>query len=159
MKSIDDFLHELPDRGVQFFVFFSRFEYALKRGDFLFSRGDDDSAYPAWDRFAQALGHRFFDEVRESAKAKTFLSAPPKKQVVKDDVLDWREEGPINTTAGLLVAVRRLRNNLFHGGKFPSGALPVGNPDRDDRLIGEAIEILKMALARCKSVKTAFFEF
>ena len=56
------------------------------------------------------------------------------------------------------MAIRRLRNNLFHVGKFPSGSLPVGNPDREDRLIGEAMEILNMALARCQSVRSKFFE-
>ena len=91
MKSIDDLLHELPDRAVQFFVFFSRFEYALKRGDFLSSQGRDHSAYPAWDRFAQALGQDFIDEVRESTKANTFLSASPKKQIVKRQTISIGE--------------------------------------------------------------------
>jgi hypothetical protein len=166
MKSVDDLLAKLPDHAVPFFVFFSRFEYALKRGGFLKTPREqkcrkkiDDSASPNWDSFASVLGQKFLDEVRDSAKAETILTTPPKKQVVvKGNDLDWRDGSSIRTAADLFVAVRRLRNNLFHGGKFPNSSLPVGNPDRDDRLISEAIEILKMALARCQSVKTKFFE-
>ncbi|MGH7986427.1 MAG: hypothetical protein ACREQX_09100 [Candidatus Binataceae bacterium] len=166
--SIDDLINYLPAKGIEFFVFFSRFEYALKRGGFLksarWSAPQQNAknlylASPDWKAFARCLGPAFLNEMRNSGKMDTFLHTPPKTQVSKENRLAWKKENAIETVSDLFLAVGRLRNNLFHGGKFPSGPLPVGNPDRDDRLIAEAMVILNMALERQAGVKRAFFDY
>jgi hypothetical protein len=51
----------------------------------------------------------------------------------------------------LFVAVRRVRNNLFHGRKS-------GDPDEDRNanLISEAIAVLIEALKRCEDLRAHF---
>ena len=44
----------------------------------------------------------------------------------------------------LLLMVRTVRNNLFHGGKFP--LIPVSEPSRDSTLLHHSITILAACL-------------
>jgi hypothetical protein len=143
----------------QFFVFFSRFEYALKRGPYL-KQGTGD-AQPNWDKFASDHNDAF-ELVADQSLAKAiayFKRSPPRKQVRKDGRLDWSD--PYTHTNGpvlvwLLLAIRIVRNNLFHGGKFPQ--FPVSDPSRDRELIENAIVVLSHALTLNSDVKSRFRE-
>lgn len=127
----------LPKSALEFFVAFARCEYALKRGAFV-RAGRNDSAEPDWDALARSLGSTFFDEVK--SKAPTIVADPPKRQVLENGMLDWRSPPSPQNTQELLLAVRRLRNNLFHGGKFPFA--PIDEPARNDILLTEALTVL-----------------
>jgi hypothetical protein len=73
------------------------------------------------------------------------LATPPKKQVVKDGGLEWEKNTPTaSEIKSLLIYVCRIRNNLFHGGKFPEG--PVYDVARDRDLLREGISILQSLL-------------
>jgi hypothetical protein len=87
--SIQGLLGRLPgaDAVVSFFVFFMRFEYALKRTDYL-KQGWGGRAEADWKKFACDRGKPFFDEVRLSGSAATLLDTPPKRQVVTNNELD-----------------------------------------------------------------------
>jgi hypothetical protein len=54
----------------------------------------------------------------------------------------------------LFVVVRRIRNNLFHGGKYPSGPEP--DLSRDEKLLMQAIRILEPALSARPDLHTIF---
>jgi len=101
----------LPKSAIEFFVAFSRCEYALERGGF--ARGSDAKA--DWDALARQLGPAFFDSVKP--KIPTIIADPPKQQVLENGTLGWQSRASPENTSELLLAVRRLRNNLFHGGK------------------------------------------
>jgi len=142
-----------------FFVFFSRFEYALKRGGYL-AEGSG-KAEPNWDRFASKNSEKF--QAIENARLKQaidyFKSSPPRRQVRCDGHLDWSD--PLKYTNGplfvwLLLAIRTVRNNLFHGGKFPG--FPVADPSRDRDLIENAIVVLEHALPLDYLVSRTFHE-
>jgi hypothetical protein len=133
-------LGELPKAATSFFVIFSRFEYTLKRAGYL--RGN--KAEPNWNRLAGELGQDFLTRVRVSGEATTLLEEPPKKQVVRDGLLAWKTMPPIENANDLFLAVSRVRNNLFHGGKYGSGPVPAIS--RDERLLREATRVLEMAL-------------
>lgn len=72
---------------------------------------------------------------------------PPLKQVVRDNNLTW-EPAPVgqNTRAkNIFVCVRRVRNNLFHGGKFED---TFRLNQRDRQLLESSLIILQ----RCTEV-------
>ncbi len=149
-------LSDLPKMTIEFFAVFSRFECALKRAGFL-KRGRKDAAEADWDKFAQELdgrsGNRFLDRVPDSELRKK----PPKRQIVTaDGALDFGQACTIRSTTDLFVAVRRVRNNLFHGGKYPSG--PVDDAERNEKLLRAAIGVLDLALEACPCVSKCFQE-
>lgn len=143
-----------------FFAFFSRFEYALKRTCFLKS-GAKSKAQPNWDTFADSLCGKF-----ESVQNKAFQEAmvflcqkPPRQQVVSGCDLEWceTEQGDGESLEKyVLRLVRTVRNNLFHGGKYPSG--PMYDMARDGKLLKESIVVLRQCLELSDSVRKAFEE-
>lgn len=142
----DRLIATLPCNAVGFLAFFMRFEFALKRGDFL--KQNTCVAEPDWDKFANSLGADFLESVRKHAR--TLIDLPPKKL---DHQLRWQETR-VHDVQTLFAAVRRVRNNLFHGEKFFHELS--GDSDRDVKLVEEALGILKAALNCSDKVKTHF---
>jgi hypothetical protein len=143
---------------LQFFAYFSRFEYSLKRAGFLKSGA---KAEPNWDTYANTLRGRFAD-VHDSVfrDAVTFLlKEPPKTQTVSGKSLDWRDtvqkEGEQHERY-VLRLVRTIRNNLFHGGKYPLG--PVHDVARDRDLLKAGIVVLGQCLELSERVRASFEE-
>jgi len=58
----------------------------------------------------------------------------------------------------VLLSVRTVRNNLFHGGKFPDGVIT--DPLRDEQLIRDCLAFLKglLGLPLPKGVANVFKE-
>ena len=67
---------------------------------------------------------------------------PPKKQVLKDGLLCWSNVLPDHRNKSELVfsLICRIRNNLFHGGKFNGEWF---SPQRSKELIEHALIILR----------------
>lgn len=126
----------------KFFREFARTEYALKVAGYL--SGDDREAKPDWARFANANGQIVLqsDDLRTQKAVGYLLKAPPMKQVVIGGSLEW-SESPIHDQPDhqrLFVFLRRIRNNLFHGGKFNGRWF---QPDRSGELISHGLTILQ----------------
>lgn len=140
-----------------FSIFFSRFEYALKRTT-RYAVGNKNDVKADWDRFARDYNSSFTPE--RTAKLKSsivYLEArPPKKQIVRSGTLGWKDVRQQNTQRlqQILCAVRRVRNNLFHGGKFPDG--PIEEPGRDTRLLQSCMIILEECLRLDYEVRRNF---
>lgn len=125
----------------KFFVMFSMFEHALKEAGFRQVKRNGD-IQPDWDAFARSINDGFDADNPPELKSAVeyFLNHPPKKQVFRDRRLEFgetdRAEG-ISDIEWLSLLIRRVRNNLFHGGKV--------NYDRhrDTLLIQFAIVILE----------------
>lgn len=132
---------------MEFFFVFSRFEYALKCAGFV--KPNRRNAEPNWDAFGESIGERYNPkESSELARAVDYLlSEPPKRQIVLDDgSLDWEPiaRDNIPETRWLLRLVSRVRNNLFHGGKYPYS--PVPEPARDTQLLESSLIVLEACL-------------
>ncbi len=146
------------DLVADFFIVFARFEYALKRADYLIC--DKGSALPDWVDFAKKNSGKFDLENSEVLEAMNYLLAnPPKRQVVQDGDLffsDTKRYGNAKNSdfEKLIDIIKGVRNNLFHGGKFPSG--PADEPGRDTQLIQSAICLLERALEIDEGVQKAF---
>lgn len=147
---------------LQFFVYFSRFEYALKRARYV--RGDRyNNAWPDWDRFASEHGDVLLEDTtdREFMEARAFLlREPPRRQIVRCGGLQWRENAqrPGESDAiYLLRLVRDVRNNLFHGGKYPNEEVS-GRRLRNSALLQACLTILETCLSLDADVKHFFEE-
>ena len=136
-------------RAIVFFLFFARFEYALKRVGF-FTRGKGE-VKADWQKYAGSVADLVTENNEERFRAAVDLlkSKPPKKQVVSDGRLDWSDDNDTSfNLARIFVLVRRVRNNLFHGGKFQKG--PEADISRDQELLvwssarGEATVIVDL---------------
>lgn len=113
--------------AVRLFAYFSRFEFALKEAGYI--RADRfDGAQPDWSKFARLPAvAEVYERLKLEPGLHGLIAQPPKQQVVVDDALSWREAAAVTSAPALIDAIKRVRNNLFHGGK--SGENP-----RDDEL-------------------------
>lgn len=145
----------LPEGGVKFFLTFTRFEFALKDRRYLPAADGDATAN--WDRFSGELGPQFFNEMRDSGRAPTLMGPlPPRKQICANGSLDWRDMPRVVNTRDLFVAIRRVRNNLVHGGKSGDPERDGNDPNRSRNLIAEAQWVLEQALENDDGLKAAF---
>jgi hypothetical protein len=144
-----------------FFVFFSRFEYALKR-DMRYLKPSIEKAEPNWDKFASDHNQDFSQEATSELNdaVNYFLKAPPRKQIQENSIMSWSEPQQYNRKEPLLIwlllMIRSVRNNLFHGGKFP--LIPIADPSRDRELLINAIVILNASLKLDVNVERQFDE-
>ena len=105
--------------AIEMFKTFSRFEYALKAAGF---HNGEGKAEPNWRAFSESITEHLkspnTDELAESIKY--IIEQPPNKQIIENNILSWSEAKPNTNTESdlILLYVRRVRNNLFHGGKF-----------------------------------------
>lgn len=115
----DEIPDELRPLVYDFFFWFSRFEYALKEARMLKKLEPGKNAEADWTRFINA--HQ--DGYQIDAAGKALIAANPKRQIVTETGLEFRDVG-FNPGASDLERVVRLanavRNNLFHGGKHGS---------------------------------------
>jgi hypothetical protein len=141
-SSILDLLKVSQALTLEFLATFARFEFALKKAGYV--RGDEVQVSPDWDAFARDLATVdavLIGPVLDSCKY--LQEHPPRKQVLQARRLQWvdRKGNSGSPIGDVLLSVRTVRNNVFHGGKFPDG--PVAEPLRDEALIRDCVSILK----------------
>jgi hypothetical protein len=144
----------LDDLAGKLFQVFSRTEYALKASGF--NKGDG-TAEANWREFALKVDTLIANpsslELKEAIDF--FFNAPPKKQVIVGGVIQWEISEPqTNSHADkLLIYVRRVRNNLFHGGKFNGHWF---DPERSEPLLRHSLTILTNCVESVSSVREAY---
>ncbi len=145
------------DLLLDFLMVFSRFEFALKRSGFV--AGNERRASANWDQFG-STNHQQFGICEDPALREAtdlLCREPPKKQVFKDNRLQWEEiahDPQEPQFLYVLRSVRTIRNNLFHGGKFPDG--PVADPARDRQLLQCALAVLRASVHFDSQVSSHF---
>jgi hypothetical protein len=141
------------DLLLEFFLAFSRFEYALKTTG-LFKKhapkpGRRAKAEPDWDSFAVSLRQSFNAHGSEQLQRACdyLLTSPPNQQVIIEDGVGWEtpmraaEESDVEF---LLRMVRSVRNNLFHGDKYKIGVHE--DRQRTETLLRSSLEVLSACL-------------
>ena len=80
----------------------------------------NQEARPNWDKYANSIKDKFHPENPEVKNAIRYLrKKPPQKQIVRNNELCWENSTPdLDDLNNLFLYIRRVRNNLFHGGKF-----------------------------------------
>lgn len=147
---------------LDFFLTFSRFEFALKNSGFFVKRRDTSLPYearPDWDSFAQRLKGVFHADATPRLRdaCDHLLYNPPWREVVSGDSLGWdatAEDDGLSEIERLLRYVRRIRNNLFHGGKF--SALPGLETGRNVALLEDSLVILRECLRLAEEVRREY---
>jgi hypothetical protein len=162
MKNIYDLKHiinvQIPNGKAiiyDFLITFARFECALKNTiRFL----HPSEAEPAWDTFAESISLVFNpDSSLKTRNAVDYiLNDPPRKQINELGVLIWQnnilnDENSI--TRKLSVYIRRVRNNLLHGGKFNGSYTP---ESRNHQLIISSLIILNDWINLDPEIKSNF---
>jgi hypothetical protein len=145
------------DLVYEFFFVFSRFEHSLLVTNFIAER--NGTVVADWDKFASTVNESFnFALGSEVEKAvRYYEEVPPKKQVLQLGRLAWKNVAPETKErlGRLLVLIRRVRNNLFHGEKF--GVLLEGDSQRDADLLEHGLTILYACLWTNTEVKEKFY--
>jgi hypothetical protein len=126
--------------AIEFFVAFSRFEFALKRGEYLLGQ-EGNKAGPDWNSFGGDLGEPFFNDIRDAKGAEVFFREPPRRLTVKvGGGVEFSDQAPIVNAQKLFESVGLVRNNLFHGEKAYIG-------QRDEELLTASLFVLDSAFA------------
>jgi len=131
------------DLVLEFLCAFSRFEYGLKRAGF--ARGNASRVKADWDCFGKTLRTLSTEQCAPVLRSCAYiLQEPPKKQVLRDGHLAWSAaaDTSVSDIERVLIYVRRVRNNLFHGGKFPVPDGPVEEVARNTKLLQDALAVL-----------------
>ena len=144
---------------MEFFVVFSRFEFALKKAGYL-RAGRECRALPDWTTF-ESRYEDCFDTQSEPKLSEAWdyvYQNPPMRQVVADGRLDFETDPRLDDKSPFkraTLAVRTVRNNLFHGGKFPNSGV-VDDPARKTKLLRTCLRLLYEMLELAPDVKAEF---
>lgn len=147
----------LDDLANEFFREFARAEYCLKAVGLCVSGRRE--AQPDWTAFSETV--RKLLEMPADADLigaiTYFNSNPPRKQVYDGGKLQWDSTAPGGKHAAdnILILVRRVRNNLFHGGKFNGEWFA---PERSEQLLRASLTILRATIDANPQTKQAYAE-
>lgn len=139
----------------EFFGVFARFEYAMKATCYCTS-DRYGNALPDWRKLKEQLGQPISEAETEPVVAAIdyLLKKPPQVQMCVDDRPEFMElelDGE-NSGAKAIEAAKRVRNNLFHGGKHT----PHSAPERDTSLIQASLAVIGACLAVDETLNTEF---
>jgi hypothetical protein len=143
-----------------FFAVFSRFEFALKDTGFV-KAGRHGEATPAWTEYADELRGQFaaIQEPRFVNACAFLRDTPPRRQVVANGRLRWEDTRPSQGESDeryVLRLVRTVRNNLFHGGKFPFGIGPDPDAVRNRQLLKAGMAVLERCLVLSPKLQRSY---
>jgi hypothetical protein len=145
----------LDDLANEFFREFSRAEYCLKAVGLCVTNKRE--AQPDWTAFSDTVRNALEQPVDADliAAITYFNGSPPKKQVYAGGQLKWDPVAPGGKHAAddILILVRRVRNNLFHGGKFNGHWF---EPERSERLLSASLAILRASIDANSQTKQAY---
>lgn len=151
-------LHMPDELACEFLAVFARMEYALKATRFVVGNGGSVSA--SWDRFANEADEDFHAEVnKDLADAVDYLwNHPPRKQILAEDgwvkFTDFEFDTAQRKLQQVLLMVRTVRNNLFHGGKhLPGGE---AEPGRNEALVRSSLVVLRVCAQLVPDVRESY---
>jgi len=129
----------------EFVAVFARMEYALKATRF--AAGDGGHVSACWDRFANECDEHFDTKASQDLReAVDYLwNNPPRKQVLEEGrhlkFCPFKIDEGQRRMQQILLMVRTVRNNLFHGGKhLPDGEM---EPGRNEALVRSGLVVLR----------------
>jgi len=145
---------DLESLAFEFFREFARYEYCLKATGL---REDSRAAKASWSKYTAEVT-QVIDAPQAQGLERAiayFIDHPPKKQIVKDGALDWDDTLPDHQSKAelILLLVCRVRNNLFHGGKFNGRWF---EPQRSENLMQHALVILRACAQSHGKVSEAY---
>lgn len=136
---------------IEFFSVFSRFEHAMKCGNFSKRAQRGDWIDPDWIKLCSSIGVDLLSInvpiLQESIQY--LANTPPKKQ---KSIYSWENINFPNELTNIgskaLWSAKNVRNNLFHGGKYFAI-----DKERDENLIRYALIVIKTCLLLDNSLR------
>lgn len=157
-------IHQIGDGeniAFDFFITFSRMEFALKHTNY--AKADARrNAIADWDKFANQNDEEFQRRLANK-EDKTLIIAtdylfntPPKRLKFVENHLSWEKRDVIKnkTLKELLLIIRGIRNNLFHGSK----RLAIAEQSRNRNLLNYGLIILNECLQINQDLRQKFLE-
>jgi len=146
---------ERPDRrlAIDLFIAFSRLEYALKRIGY--GRVNKQGVFEVnWEAYNYGALPKFPSGGPIEQALKLFSLSPPLKQT---GVKKWGQDNSTEPLGPkrLFVLVRRVRNNLFHGGKSPDDPTELS---RNSDLMSASLHVIDWLLESDVQLRSAFIE-
>ncbi|MBL4829424.1 MAG: hypothetical protein JKY55_06015 [Aliivibrio sp.] len=135
------------DLVYEFLVVFLRLEYAAKMNEFVvpLAEGEQERKLTVlWEDVSDQIEENWTVALREDDELKNaadyYDTYPPEKQILTTDGIEFKNTEIQNVASSLklLLAVRRVRNNLFHGGKASKSE----NVERSSALLRNGITII-----------------
>ncbi|ENK7105537.1 hypothetical protein AB3Y58_003248 [Enterobacter kobei] len=146
--------NNLDNLCYEFFREFSRYEYCLKASGLHHKIKD---AKADWDEYAKQVSETINNTTDPEliAAITYFKEHPPKKQIIKEGSLVWDDSLPQEKDLAkfIFLLIRRVRNNLFHGGKFNEKWF---EPERSETLLQHGLVILRRCGAEHSEVRKAY---
>ncbi|WP_423061699.1 hypothetical protein [Citrobacter portucalensis] len=148
------------DLVCEFFAIFSRFEFAMKEcGKYKAPKSLDpkkDRAEPNWDELINKLSPKLASKPSGKLEnaVKDLVGIPPKVQAHDLSFKNTNPSRPNDNYAEAISLTRRVRNNLFHGGKHSE--LSEAQKKRDECLLRASIVVLTHCLINCQELRTDF---
>lgn len=162
---VNAFSEEDRNRLFRFLALFARWECSLKRTGFLKSadKRRESQAEADWNAYADSVTSSVSALASaEWVRAREYLvNRAPKRQVMDNGSVIWRDNPRRSEESDvryLFRTVKGVRNNLFHGGKYPEPSGPVEELARDRLLIDSATTILEICLDLDERVGRLFNE-
>ena len=155
MKSPFEDLQINSELVCEFAAVFMRFEYAMKASDYC--AGDRwHNAVPNWKLLKDDLGMKLdqLQDMEVQQAIQCLLKDPPQVQKFLYGRPGFQQTPLLGATEGAkaLEAAKRVRNNLFHGGKHT----PHSPPERDTRLLEASFVVLRACLALNKELASEY---
>ncbi len=138
---------QAPER-LSFAVSFALFEYALKEVFEVAGNGKASPNWPEFERTAPDLGESAKPELQDAIDY--VVNDPPMVQKARDGRAEFQPV-PLSGAGNdaICESLRRIRNNLFHGGKQ-------SYTERDKLLVEAGLEIIEGYLQNNPRVRSAF---
>jgi len=136
----------------EFFSLFSRFEFALKDVGY-FRKKRNKNAEPNWNKFAEDINNESHSDFDLHKFNQAILKFAPKCQIVDDSgvnpkvIFKNRDLNGANDVDSTLIGIRRIRNNLFHGGKM--GNRQKYDNSRDEDLLKFSLKVMYLIVDKC----------
>lgn len=146
-----------PELILEFFLTIARAEFSLKVNGFV--SGDETRVSANWDQFTNQIKDQMnLEKTQELKEASDFiLLNPPWKQVLRNGQVMWDSNYPNNSLSDLekvILLVRRIRNNLFHGGKHNNEVFE--DTERTTHLLRSALVIIEEAISQIPDVRDSY---
>lgn len=143
MEKVQKYAHIVKNcpEVIDFFIYFSRFEYAMKRTSGMWETRISGGVEASWKGFGKTFKEGLLNFPEVLVSIEYLLAYPPKR--FSDDGSwkshNWASEPDYKR---LFLAITAIRNNLFHGDKFDV-VTEVGEQERDYELIRHSLAVLK----------------
>jgi hypothetical protein len=150
---------------IEFFAVFSRFECALIRSGFWREAGRHPDKYPAVNmkEFGELIAVDFANVTSEEFRSacRCLKNAKIERQKIKGGKIVWdpRRDDDVQEAVLVLDVVKTIRNNLFHGGKYPEGPKPEGplfDVSRNNELFNSSLVVIEKCIKMNDKVSMYF---